>query len=774
MKYLIKKMFREFWDLKVQFCSVFLMALLGVLIYTGIEGTWLGMQNEADIWFSKSNLADAWISGTLLTDEDLSKIHDISGIKDLQASTNIQAKLKNNDGNKKDADMQLIYNEKNIISKPTIITGEAYEPDKNGCWIYHDFAKEHGIKVGDVITLTVNGKEKKLTVNGTVFSPEYISYFGSSTSWLPDHKQYGYALISRNTMKDFLAHFYYNQIKITCFKNADMARIKEDIENALGNKYVEFFDHSNWVGISNYMNKIIQIKKLSIMFSIIFLLLTLLTMQTTMKRLVETERTQIGMLKALGFRNRQIYFHYALYGFIISLIGSIIGYILAPYTITPTLLILQKKFNSMPIWRGKNSWISFAVLILIVICCTLSSLLGSRKIIGKMPAETMRDTMPKSGKEIALERITGFWNMLSFKWKWVFRDMSRNKVRTAVSIIGILGSMVLLLASFGMQDSLLHANQYMFGTQYDYYAKAILSPAATQADIEELSSKTHQNRQWVEERSMEIRTAKKQKTGIISILEPGLFLHLQNEQGNIVELPDDKVVVSHKLAEDMEIHKGDFVQFRITGNSNYYTMEVGEVVTAPTAQEIYLSRKAWENTGERFQPTALLLGNNDNLYNIKNLPYVKEVSTLKEQLNDANEILNSMKMIAILLLLSAILLSIIVIYDLGILSFTERKREYATMKVLGFYNKEIRGVLFCENILNLFIGWILGTFMGLYFLKIYVHTITTMTFEYTPFLSVHSFIFASCIIIFCSISVSLLINYKVQKVDMVEALKSVE
>ena len=774
MKYLLRKMFRDLWDLKVQFCSVFFMALLGVLIYTGIEGVWFGMQNRGNAWFSESNLADAWVSGSSMSDQNIDSVRNLAQISEAEAATITNVKLKWEDESVKDADIQLVSTEKNTISKPTVTEGDPYDPDGDGCWLNQDFAKEHGLKSGSNITLSLNGKSQVLDVRGLILSPEYISYTGSSTSLLADHKQYGYAMVSEDTMKNFSSDSSYNQIKIVYSADTDTAKLREDIENTLGNQYVGFSDRSNFKGVSTYTDKIFQVKKLSIMFSALFLLLALLTMQTTMKRLVETERTQIGTLKALGFRNGQLLFHYALYGFVASLFGAAIGTLLAPHTITTILLKIQKEQFSVPIWQGKNSWASYAVAALVVICCTLSAFLASRRGIQGMPAETMREEVPKGGKQIVLEHFSGLWKGLPFEWKWSFRDMARNKGRTLIGIIGVLGSMMLLIASFGMYNSLANENKYLYGTQYNYAAKTILLPTATKDDLNNLFIEANKNGQWVEESNMEIRTAKNQKTAMLSILEPGNFVHLQDMKGNIAVLPNDGLIVSHKIAKEMNIQKGDTIQFRIAGSTDYCTMTVAEIVTAPSPQGIYISPKVWESLGQTFHPTALLMGGKNNLDKIKGFSYVKETTTMQEQLDDANKVLSSAIMIIVMLIVAAILLSVIILYNLGVLSYTERKREYATMKVLGFHQKEIRAAILRDNIFNIIVGWLLGVPVGFEFLNIYVSAVTTDTIEYSPTISPVYFLLATCITIGCSLCVSLIVSRKARKLDMVEALKSVE
>ena len=772
----MKKMFRDLWQLKAQFCSVFLMALLGVLIYTGIQGVWSGMDKQGTLFFNQTNLADGWIYGKSFDVNDINSIKNISNVKNAEGTVTVNVKLKsqNNKTSEKDGDMQIICTDGNLISTPKVIEGSPYDSKHDGCWLSTDFANSRNIKVGDSITLYLLNKEKKCIVKGLIMNPEYISYTGSETAFLPDRMQYGYCMVSQDSIKEFLGGISYNQIKVTLSENSDTKQFRKNVENTLGDKYMGFVDRKSFKGVSNYTDRVKQIQKSSIMFSVVFLLMALLTMQTTMKRLVENQRTQIGILKALGFSNRKIIFHYSLYGFIVSLFGALIGFLLAPHIITTQLLNLQKKFYTMPEWKGEVSWVSYLVVIIVVLSCTVTTILASNKGTKGMPAETMRAAAPKGGKQIALEHWHSFWNRLPFEWKWSLRDISRRKTQTIIGIIGVLGCMMLLIASFGMRDSLNHANQYLFGTQYNYTLKAILLPTATDNEKTDLLRLVKDDGQWVQENNVEIQTDRNNKMYIISILDDGNFIHLKKENGEVATLPSNGVAISRKVAQQMKIEIGDTLEFRVPGEHSYCTVTVSEIVTPPSPQGIYISKTEWRNLGQTFSATALLIGNDMKKSDVNSLSYIKEVTTLKDQLTSANEILNSIKIIIVMLLVAAILLSVIILYNLGVLSYTERSREYATLKVLGFHQNEIRAFVLRDNAVNIVIGWVLGVPMGFLFLKSYVSTATTDSFEYIPYLTPLNFIIASCITVGCSLGVSIIISRKVKKMDMVEALKSVE
>ena len=192
-----------------------------------------------------------------------------------------------------------------------------------------------------------------------------------------------------------------------------------------------------------------------------------------------------------------------------------------------------------------------------------------------------------------------------------------------------------------------------------------------------------------------------------------------------------------------------------------------------SSRNIYV-KNAYENLGQDFIRTSLLLDDNEISQDIESLSYVQEYTTIDSQYESTNEITKSVSMIFVIMIVAAILLAVVILYNLGILSYTEKSREFATLKVLGFYQKEITLISLRENIITTLIGWIIGIPIGLWFLKTYVSIVSTDSFDWVAKLSVPRFMVASLITVGCSIGVSLLLTLKVKKINMVEALKSVE
>ncbi len=564
----------------------------------------------------------------------------------------------------------------------------------------------------------------------------------------------------------------YNMVRIRTDGNANSEMIEQKSQDILGSRYVGFADRNNMTSAHAIVQKASQIKKLSLMFSLLFFLLALLTMQTTMARLVDTQRIQIGTMKALGIKDWQIRGHYALYGVTVGLLGGLLGIIIAPVTISPTLLRAQATQYSLPEWPVRLTLISYVMVGAVALCCMFATLLACRKGLTTMPAETMRGAAPKAGRQILLEKMPQLWKRISFGWKWTFRDIARNKVRSFMGIIGVLGCMMLLMAGFGMQYTCNTLPDAIYGQQYTYQTKILLTSMATK-DNRDALYKTYGNGQWVQETSVEYKDLPNE-TETLTVAGNGNFIHLRNAESATQKMPDSGILVTQRAAKLLKLQKGSKISFRTAGEKNYTTATVSDIVVTPAPQGIYISESAWEKLNKTFTPTSLLTGSADANGRISGLSYVQEVTTLPNQHTSMLNNFQPLNFIFLLLKMAAILLDVVILYNLGILSFTERVREYATLKVLGFYQKEIRSLALRENLVTSITGWLIGIPAGLLFLNVYVTVLSTSSVSMIPHLNFLDFLLATAITVGCSVCVNLFLSHRVRKIDMVGALKSVE
>ena len=762
MKRLYQKMIRDIIKLKVQFFSIFVMCFIGMFVYAGIEAVWYGMEISGNEYFLETNLADLWVDVKDISSKNLKDIKNIKGVSNIEKIEYVDVKI----DNKYKTNIRIIQKKDNKISKPKNIQGEKYLYNKHGIWLNDVFFEQSKFKIGDSIILKNGSEKKKLKILGSVLSPEYVKYVGNSSYIRPNHflNTYAYGDI------DFKNSIVNKQLQLKLSKNVDSVEIKKEIKNILKNNYIGSYLREEYNNFSDYNIKIVQIKKLSIMFSSVFLFLALLTIETTMKRVVKNQRTQIGILKAMGFSNNVINFHYSLYGFFVSFFGAILGYLCSPL-LSLKIIKLNREFYEVDMIY-KNTWFAICLLILMVCISTFTAYITSRKVVNQLPSNIMRDEPPKKIKKLFIEEIPIIWNLFKFGDKWIIRDIIKNKIRAIIGIVGVAGSIVLLMAGFAMTDTVYHVNNSIYGKQYTYNKKITLKRFLTNDEKKEIDELLDGDYQYISRLPFEFQNNKVIKMGIVDVIDDGYYYLLKDEKGKTISLTDG-VVISKLLAKKLKVSENEYIKLSFMDKK--YIVKIDKIVNISTPQGIFMSKKYYEEKlGGIFSENILLVGNNKNVKKIEKKDYVDNSYILSDELEEANNMISSINSMLIVLKIAAIVLSIVILYNLGILTYTERYREYATLKVLGFYNSEIKSIIFKDSIFSIIIGVLFGIPLGQAFLIVYIDTLSNIFISYTPYISYISMFYTLLISIGCSILVSFVVVKKVKDIDMIEALKSVE
>lgn len=771
MKYLFVKMRRDIIKLWPQFVSVFLMSVLSVTIYSGMEGVWHGMNIVVDKYYEDTNLADAWVYGADITENMMKEISALADVK--QASYSMTANVNAISGQEDKPDIKLIGGDDVSLAAPLTIEGKEFDVNSSGLWVDSDFAKERNLQVGDALVLNFNGKEKEFIIEGLIINSEFIYFTGSATETIPNHRLHGYGFINEKTARDIYGKVSYNEVRLKINSNSDMTLLSKQLQTILGDSYYGFSERDDVSAVSQIKKETFQMKNMAQMFSAVFILLAVLTMITTMSRLVNNQMIQVGTMKALGYKDWQIRVHYGLYGFFVSLTGGVLGRFIGPLLVSKAIMKVKKTTLTLPEWKIEISYVTYLILAAIVLICTAAAVIAAQRGLHGMPAETMRGMAPKVGSKSTLENHKRFWRIFSIDWRWTFRDISRSKIRTLMGIIGVTGSMMLMIAGLGFKNSIDYSNDYVYSKQYKYSIKAQMGRTSNEGkrQLEELAGE----HQWMEEKGVELYFGALKKTGVISILEEGNFVNLENLKGESIKLPEEGVVITRKVAKSLGAHIGDTISFRVAGNKQYLKAIIKDIAFAPSPQGLFLSKYYWEEgLRQTFSSSAVLIGDEKAYDKLTKLQYVKDVITKDKQIKNMDKMAKSVMTIIYLMIAASVILSIVILYNLGMLNFVERTREYATMKVLGFYQSEIIRIALRDCFVTTSIGWLSGIPIGLKFLKTYIGVVSFNSFEWVAEISVLNLTIASVIVIGCSVSVSLLLGYRVKKINMAEALKSVE
>ena len=534
---------------------------------------------------------------------------------------------------------------------------------------------------------------------------------------------------------------------------------------------------------SSYIDQTKSIKNLSAIFPIVFYGVAILVSLISMNRMVEDERNEIGTLKSLGFSSKSIITKYVLFSLLATLIGGTIGIILGLTAIPYLIFVIYRLLFILPNFHmGLNLDISITGLFIAVICICGASIITAKKVLKEKPANLMRPKAPASGKKILLEKVSLVWHRLNFSNKITIRNIFRYKKRVFVTIFGITGCTALMLCGFGIKDSIVDITNMQYGNTFTYDATVYTNDL----NLDELSTLFTNNK--IKEYTVAEQLSASLKESNISMIVTDSNDSLSKVTNLIdyktekeVSLKNNKVIITDKLAELHNIEVGDKINI-LDSNKNSYSFVVSDIVKNYMGHYIYMDKNTLEKNNKEYKPNIIYL-------NTKKLSS-KEKDSLSKELIENDSILNvihtdvlmdstkdmldSLDKIIVVLIVLAASLSFVVLYNLSNINITERKREIATLKVLGFYDKEVDNYITKENLILTIIGIILGLGFGYFLTNI---TIGTVEMENTRFLreiSLKSYIYTSIISITFTFIVNFVTHFSLKKIDMIESLKSIE
>lgn len=756
---LLKKMLRDMRLHKTQFISIFLMSFLGVYIYAGIGGEWMGLKNNVTNYYNETNFANVWLYGSDFTNKDEEKLQKLTGVKDTERKLVIDSvgKFQNN------PKITLHFLRENQVSKLYLVHGEKFSLDKDGIWIDDRFATAHNLSVGDNMSVSAEGVTIKKKILGTIYSPEYV-YLSDGSGMSPDFSANGYGYLSYKSFP-YANKMIYNQIMLTTNTN-DLSKLEKKVNETLSGKYSVFLTRDNQSSYSMFKQEIDQHKSMGAIFPVAFLAIALLTLLTTMTRIVNHQRIQIGTLKALGFKNRKILFHYMSYGFYLSLAGSVLGAILGPLTLPKLFYPSMSSFYTLPEWKSTIDYSFYIMAIVTVFLSTFITYFACRSVLKDTPSNSLRPKNPKMVKHGLLEK-TAFWKKRSFNFQWNFRETFRNKVRSVMAILGVLGCTALLVCAFGMYDDMNDLKTWQYSDINHFKSQLTIDETATKEQVEKVIKNT--SGEAIMEEAIEIKANNVKKTGTINVTDHVTLIKNTDKNQNYINLPQNGISLTYKMANQLAVKKGDNITWHIYGNEKWVTTKVAEIYRNPSSQGITLTRESLEKLGYKFTATSIVTSKQI----AKKQPGISRIMNTKDLSNDWDNLTHAMMTMVYVLIVAAAVLAIVVLYNLGLLSFTEMERELATLKVIGLKSKKLRNLLLTQNLWLSAIGFILGVPTGKALLT-YMTSTMGDSFDMITRLHITNIIYSFAITFALSILVNLMFSRKIKNIDMVTSLKGVD
>ena len=763
---LLKKMFRTLWRYKAQFISMVIMVALGIGVFLGFHVEWYSLDVNTREIYEKTGFADFRIISDLgFSPEDLEAVRGMEGVEDATRFLSLNVSVKD------DTDtLALTISENMEVSGILLTEGEAYSADDpDGFWLSDSYAAANGISVGDPLTLTYQMITVNGTVKGLVKSSEYLICLPDSTQMMPDYSTYGFVYISPAMLERSIPAMYramagslYHQIHVK--SSMDKAAFVEAADRILGTTRL-ILSKEETVSWAEAQGEVEEGKTMASILPVLFLAIAILTMVTTMHRICASEKTQIGTLKALGFKDRRILMHYSAYALMIGLLGTIpgigIGYGLGWFIMNPNGAMAT--YIDMPSWTLHAPGFTWAVILAINVFLLFIGFLSVRKMLAGTAADALRPYAPKRMKHLRFEETKRF-KRLGFGTKWNLRDCVRHKARSLMTLFGIVGCMVLLVGGLGMKDT-------MDAFLDTFYEKAIHYTTRVNLDAE------HITREEATEIAGEL-DGDWAASGAVQIGDRGYSLevyHIEHDMVRfvdtdmrLIQLTDDGAYICSRIAREFSLKAGDELTFSPYDSNQHYTVPVAGVLDSMT-EGIFMTDAFADRAGIPFQISSVFTDAAD----IPEDPRILNQQSKQSIMDSFDVFMDLMNKMIWLLVIAAVILGIVVLYNLGVMSYTERYQEMATLKVVGFKDSKIGRLLISQNLWLTVLGILIGVPAGVGILQ-YLLTALASEYELKLVLGLPTWLVSILLTFGVSLAVGLMVARKNRHIDMVAALKTAE
>ncbi|GAB6167957.1 ABC transporter permease [Clostridium carnis] len=850
-----KSITREILSSKARFISILAIIFLGVAFYSGIKSSGPDLKESINEFFSKQNLMDSKIVSSIgLNDNDLKLLENNDKILDYYGGHSVDVNLTNTNNVVRfmEYNTNNFINKPIVIEGRLPENSGEIALDKNALKENKNFKIGDNYTIESNVDLDKYFNKKAFKIVGFIQSPMYIENISRGTTTIGKGSVDYFAILNSSDISmdayteiyvrfknverlgsysdeykekmeennKYLEDLYTNrvierieEIKVDVqkefnkaykemeFGERNLEEIQKEIDNsklklkeklnALDDSKYYFFDREDNPGYTTYKGSIESLDKIASVFPVFFFLVAALICLTTMTRMVEENRVEIGTLKALGYRDLEIARKFIVYAALASIIGSVLGIVVGsnilPYIInkayTSAFTLPNVKINYYP------SYIIQSLLVSIV-CTVGAALIVLKGELIENPSNLMRGKAPKLGKKIVLERITPIWERLNFNQKVTFRNLFRYKQRMLMTILGISGCMAMLVAGLALEKSNSSVMDIQFGELLKYDAIVVFNNKNIIKEDEEYNESLKNLKGYESSLNIYQDSVTFSKEGISkqnatiyvpeNIDELSKYILLNDRKTSIeYKLSDNGAIINEKLAKILDVSVGDNIIVTDSDNNNH-EVKVDNIVENYVGHYIYLSPSYYKkifNTDPTYNAQLLNLNSDredDNKLATAIMNNEKVVNvTLASKMRSLSESAD-LGLVMIVIIIASGSLAFVVLYNLININVSERIREISTIKVLGFYDNEVAMYIFRENIILTILGILLGSFLGKILYVFLVSTAEMDNMMMIPTVGINGYIISGLITMFFAILVMIMMYIKLKKVNMVDALKSIE
>lgn len=782
----IKKSFKRF-------LSLMIISMLGVGVFVGIKATSPDMMKSLDKYYDDNNIYDIRVvSQNGLTEEDIDVLKNIEGVEDIYGSRSVAAEVVGGE-----ALFVVNFHEMSEDINMIVLDEGALPQNTNEIVVERTMLTAENLNIGDTITFKNSNNifaDTQMKIVGVAASAYYIGNnenrhnIGSTTLGTGTINYYVYGVEGELLLP------YYTDVFITVEGSEDYITNSEEytaltnsVKEKIPDKYI-VYDRTDNDSYDSYIKDADSISNLSKLFPTLFFIISVFISLVSMSRMVEDDRMEIGTLKSMGFSNVHISFKYMIYAAIASLMGGMTG-AAAGFIIIPNIIwnIYKILFNVPKLVLAYDMANIIIGIGISFTCICGATVITIWKNLRDNPSKLLRPKAPKKGRRVLLEYITFIWKRMKFSGKVTVRNIFRYKSRVFMTIIGVAGCTALLMAGFGLRDAIINIPEKQYRELFTYNEMVYFAEGVSEENIDFILNDEY-IKNTAKARFGTFESSGYDKNISITVISPDNneeFEHIFNlydvKSQKALFLSEGSVIISDKMSELLNLSKGDTLNISDSMGNNH-SFIIGDVCEQYVGHYMYISKADYEkNIGSYRINTAFF--STDNITDsyqkelsekILNNECVLQVVIIDNLIENVKDMLTSLNYVIIILLVLAGTLSFVVMYNLSNINICERKREIATLKVLGFYDGEVDSYIIRENIILTLIGIVAGLALGYVFTNIIVSTVEIESVRFVHHIKALSYILSAVLALIFTLFVNIITHFSLKKIDMIESLKSVE
>ena len=777
-----KKLLRDLLENKGANLAAIVVVSIAIMLFVGASISLNTLIDSKDVAYELNNFPDVYARLISISDKKISSLQDIDKIKSFEPRLVEELKIANTN---KTIRMMSITNN---MGKYVLVEGSAPRENAFEILIDEKFAEANNYKIGQDITVISNGVKKNMKICGTMFTAEGIYSIRDNSTIMPNYSIFSLGFTDIASLQRLTGKNYYNEILFDLKDNVEFEDVKNDIKREIENYgLINLYPQDDQNSDTMIDGEIDEQRSLMIVMPVIFLSVAILVMGIMVKRIIEQQRMQIGILKSFGYSDFQVGFHYASYCLIIGLIGGIIGCVCG-VGFGHIMLSMYKVFFNMEFINNHSQTQLF--IMGIALSSTFSVAAGinaATKAVNIMPSEAMRQEAPKSGKKMFIEALPVFNMIFNSRGKMSVRNISRNKKRSFFIILGIalaFAISVLPWSLLNLMDSMIF-DRYRYTEKYDIkiFLNGFTSKSGGENALNSMSK--IQYKQGILEIPVTLEyQGVKEDTVAIGLQQDSRLYTVVDDDKNKVDIPSGMIVLSEKLAEKLKADVGDYISLK-SPYSKYkedkHYIKVGKIVKQSIGMNGYLDITYLSNIlGYEEMCNSILLKVEDENYiydlreKFQDLEKIVSIQSKLENMAQIRQRMETMYSMIYFMAIIAASMTFAIVYNTFVVVLLERQREISTLMVLGMKEKDVLSIISLEQNITSIIGVILGLPIAKLFIIIMSKTIITDTFTMPTDMSLNSVLIALILLVISAVSAQLLASRKLNKIEIVDVLKSGE